>query len=370
MWGSRTRAKGCLCRRVIGIGAASVTFRRCVFDGNTADRGTVAFKFGTYGGFETDLFEDCLFINNVANEDGVLFNQGAGFEFQNCTFANNTTIASSGAVLLRTTNPAAISFTNCLVWGNTGSGPLVVDDSNGNMISFTHCDVEGGWTGAGFGNLNADPLYEDAMNEDFHIRPDSPCVDAGTATVPFGAVDSDGDARPLFGGVDIGYDECADFVLDPAAAGTAGVAALGAPVDVLSVNGSAGGALRRVDLGLGQGFTVTLTPPPGNPSSDFVLYGILGTAKAATVTALPFGLPNMVLPPCDLAPTLQPILFTLATSVSGLSCAPVTSTSPAPWNSPAWSLPFPVTFTLQGLIVDTPLGTSLAASNALRVRVQ
>jgi len=357
---------------VVGLSDGAITFRRCVFDGNSSDEGSVIAKLGGYGtvSYHTQVFEDCLFVNNVANLGAVVRNQGTGIDFRNCTFANNTTLSPTGATLLWTFGLYPMQFTNCIFWGNSGAGPLVVNGMNDNSVTFTHCDLQGGWTGPGNGNISVDPLYEDPGAGDYHIRPDSPCVNAGTASQPFFGSDSDGDARPLYGGVDMGYDECADFSLDPAAAGTAGLALTGSATDVLAVNGTAGGALRRVDLGLGQSFTVTLTPPPGNLSSDFVLYGILGTAKAATVTALPFGLPDMVFSPCDLAPSLQPILFTLAASVSGLSCAPIASTSPAPWSSPAWSLPFPVTFTLQGLIVDTPLGTSLASTNAIRVRVQ
>ncbi|HGY90092.1 MAG TPA: hypothetical protein ENK43_02850 [Planctomycetes bacterium] len=199
-------------------------------------------------------------------------------------------------------------------------------------------------------------------------------MDAGLTLTGTNAVvdDFEGDPRPLFGGVDVGYDECGDFVLDPAAAGTVGLAATGSATDVLSVNGSSGGTLRRVDLALNQPIQFDVALPPGHPGgADFVLYGLLGAPSYASVTSLPFGLPAMVVPPCDLFPTFQPLVFTLASSVTGLACQPAfTAPGGAPWTSgPLLGLPFPVTFGLQGLIVEDAQGT-VAATNALRVRVQ
>ena len=363
----------------VGLDGGDMVFRGCVFDGNTSDCGGALATIGFSTGQKR--FENCLFVDNVALQDGgvlALTSTITGtIEFVNCTMADN--LAGVQGNLLRSLGgwtSAAIDFTNTIVRGGTPGVSMVSVAQNSLALTptFKHCDIQGGWTGPGYGNFDLPPLFEDATNGDYRIRPDSPCVDAGLTLTGTNAIvdDFEADPRPLFGGVDVGYDECGDFVLDLAAAGTVGLAATGSATDVLTVNGSTGGALRRVDLALNQPIQLDVALPPGHPGgADFVLYGLLGAPSYASVTSLPFGLPSMVVPPCDLFPTYQPLLFTLASSLTGLGCQPAfTAPGGAPWTSgPLAGLPFPVAFGLQGLIVEDAQGT-VAATNALRVRVQ
>jgi hypothetical protein len=41
-----------------------------------------------------------------------------------------------------------------------------------------YCCIEG-WSGGGTGNILDDPQFVDADNGDFHLKPTSPCIDAG-----------------------------------------------------------------------------------------------------------------------------------------------------------------------------------------------
>ncbi len=41
----------------------------------------------------------------------------------------------------------------------------------------SYCDIQGGWPGEG--NIDADPLFTDIINGDFHLLAGSPCIDAG-----------------------------------------------------------------------------------------------------------------------------------------------------------------------------------------------
>jgi hypothetical protein len=84
-------------------------------------------------------------------------------------------------------------------------------ESPPSSIDITHSDIQGGFGGEG--NIDADPLFVDSDNGDYHLTADSPCIDAGTDEhlvdeeniVP--EDDIDGDARPHGEGVDIGSDE-------------------------------------------------------------------------------------------------------------------------------------------------------------------
>jgi len=54
-------------------------------------------------------------------------------------------------------------------------------------------------------DIQADPLFVDPAGDDYHVRPGSPCVDAGTDAGV--TSDIDGDTRPMGAGYDIGADE-------------------------------------------------------------------------------------------------------------------------------------------------------------------
>ena len=76
-------------------------------------------------------------------------------------------------------------------------------------MTVTYSDVMGGWSGTG--NIDADPLFVDPLNGDFHLghfatgqASDSPCIDAGDPAIqPFGTTRTD--SVPDFGILDIGY---------------------------------------------------------------------------------------------------------------------------------------------------------------------
>ena len=64
-------------------------------------------------------------------------------------------------------------LTNCILWGD--SQDEIVEDTSSPTV--TYSDIQGGYSGDG--NINADPLFIDADNGDFHLTADSPCIEAG-----------------------------------------------------------------------------------------------------------------------------------------------------------------------------------------------
>ncbi len=94
---------------------------------------------------------------------------------------------------------------NCIIWGNTATEGAQVFWSSEPIYS---CVQD--WTEGGEGNIMDDPRFVDAGgldddpdtigDNDYHLRPDSPCIDAGdNAAVGSGRLDKDGNLRIAFG---------------------------------------------------------------------------------------------------------------------------------------------------------------------------
>ncbi len=93
---------------------------------------------------------------------------------------------------------------NGIVWGHEG------EDFSGHNYQAIYSDIE--MCLPGEGNICEDPRFVDPVNGDYHLQPDSPCIDAGTnADAP--ETDFEGDRRPFDGDsdgsavVDMGVDE-------------------------------------------------------------------------------------------------------------------------------------------------------------------
>jgi hypothetical protein len=173
---------------------------------------------------------NCEFIGNVAaGAGGGLYLVNSSFPIVNCTFAGNASSGNGGGVRIDDGSPA---ITSSIFWGNSDAGGMDEsaqihrNSSPGTTVSYSI--VQGGWSGDGSNNLDADPLFVDVDGADDVIGTDdddvrllagSPAIDSGdtatTAALLPDATDLDGYAR------------VAD---DPATADT-GVAVFGVTID-------------------------------------------------------------------------------------------------------------------------------------------
>jgi hypothetical protein len=110
--------------------------------------------------------------------------------------------------------PSSSTITNCILWGNTAPNGSQIDNTSGSTATVTFSDVQGGYSGTG--NINADPCFVNAAGGNFHLLPDSPCINAGDpAFVPEpNETDIDGEPRVMLGRVDMGADEFNPFDID------------------------------------------------------------------------------------------------------------------------------------------------------------
>jgi hypothetical protein len=122
----------------------------------------------------------------------------------------------------------AITFNNCIIWGNT-SWTLPQGYFNPTAPTINSSIYEGGWTGAGTGNLDADPSFRDSA---FRLDIDSPAIDAGDSTaLPLDLADLDED-HVTDEVIELAVDRDRRLVDDPLVADTGVPAGNGRTVDM------------------------------------------------------------------------------------------------------------------------------------------
>ena len=154
--------------------------------------------------FASPTVVNCKFLNNKTNEGGgAVRNYNSSPAIINCTFYGNSCYGYGGAILNDISSPVIVNctisgnsaigtslpggggicnrssspiITNCILWGNS-NGEIV--NQNGSDPTVSHCNVQGGYTGNGNNNIDADPQFEDAANGVFRLKAGSPCIDAG-----------------------------------------------------------------------------------------------------------------------------------------------------------------------------------------------
>jgi hypothetical protein len=108
----------------------------------------------------------------------------------------------------------AIHLFNNIIWGNVDGGDITIFGTGTvNGYSNDYSDINGSWTESG-NNINRSPMFVDAINGDYHLKPFSPCIEKGTNDA-LGIPDTDFEEDPRIydadndgtAMVDIGADE-------------------------------------------------------------------------------------------------------------------------------------------------------------------
>jgi len=218
---------------------ANATLQNVTIENNVAQSGWgIGHGGGVWANNSSTVFEDCSFINNVANNNGGAVNywggssspvfknsffdgnsspsyggaiyigaDAAGFHVEYCTFVNNSASVNGGAIQTNRSGDVinstfygnsvgeygAISIGdpesyvdvyNSILWNDN-----ITNEFGGYVGGFNvmHTDIQasgntqydGYWTGND--NIVDDPLFTDANNGDYTLQEGSPCIDAGTA---------------------------------------------------------------------------------------------------------------------------------------------------------------------------------------------
>jgi hypothetical protein len=179
-------------------------------------------NYGMKGGAVASLssspnFVSCLFSGNHAVGGGAMLSQNGSPSLINCTVTGNSANTAGGILSYDTGRPI---LTSCVFRQNRDtSGTTEPAQIAGTAPFIDYCCVQG-WTGSlgGIGNMDADPCFVEPgywdssalwHEGDYHLPPDSPCIDAGDpcyASGP-GETDLDGKPRVIAGCVDMGVYE-------------------------------------------------------------------------------------------------------------------------------------------------------------------
>ena len=152
---------------------------------------------------------NAVIVNNAANGAYPSTNSSVRFDSSGDSVALHTTFGNSTQILTRAlaVNNGVVTVANTIVASYTNglglfNGYLVEDY---NLYFQTPLTFTGAITHGGHSLLGLDPLFQNPLNSDYHIKGLSPAVNRGTDVGV--RRDLDLDPRPLGGGFDIGADE-------------------------------------------------------------------------------------------------------------------------------------------------------------------
>lgn len=191
---------------------SSVTLTRCSIIGNTVREW---YAGGIYVGHGSAILTNCVIVRNTAllGGGGVMCSYpDTSLTITNCTIWGNSAGSlywGGGGVLCR---QASATVTNSIICGNTSpKGREISVQDPASMLTIAHSNVGGGQAGVsveggctlnwGAGNIDADPLFADPNNDDFHLKSQagrwnpnshswvqddvtSPCLDTGDPMSP------------------------------------------------------------------------------------------------------------------------------------------------------------------------------------------
>ncbi len=156
-------------------------------------------------------------------------------------------------------------------------------------------------------------------------------------------------------------------VVPPCAAGTVGILN-GPPVDIFTINGSAGGSDRTVVVPVGQSYTTLLSNPPGFGGAGYAMFARIGKPTPAEVFEISPAAGSMCFVPSPLD-VANPFLLTIAWTYPGgvPGNAPLTSGTPTPWLTFSPGIPFPIDVAIQTVISEGP---ALRVTNMVTLSIQ
>jgi hypothetical protein len=175
-----------------GLGMSNGEVTNCIFRDNTGQLAPL-FIFRNSTG-DVRISNSLFYGNSNLYGGGAVASGNGNVYFDNCTFANNSSSNVGGWLYVE---QGAVSqtgntyITNTIAWGNNKNY------YTWKPITITYSDIQEAV--AGTGNINTDPLFIDAANDNYQLSSTSPCIDTGDNTAVSTSYDLDGNDRILDG---------------------------------------------------------------------------------------------------------------------------------------------------------------------------
>lgn len=211
---------------------SQATFNNVTFvDNSSSAYGGAMANFGTMGNSSPSLYNVTFIRNTAGGNGGAVINIGdsngnSSPNLVNVTFYANTSNNKGGAIFNNGSNEgnSQPNLTNVILWGNTAVVSGTVMHNLTATPTITTSLIQGGINGVdifndnsnvsdGGGNIEIDPLFVDADNDNVHLSSDSPAIDAGTNSAISLSTDIDGNPRVANNIVDMGAYETPYFTV-------------------------------------------------------------------------------------------------------------------------------------------------------------
>ncbi len=172
---------------------SDIDISNCKFQANSSElwTGCMTISNGSSGTVSNSLFAYNSAGAGTAGAAGS--SNGGSVDYINCTFAGNSS-PGGGALALR--KNASANIMNSIFWGNSPNQLAMnsVTDTTACNLYLNYCDLQDGQDSIiisdsvsilhwGVGNIDAQPMFEDLLNEDYSLSNISPCIGIGIDTI-------------------------------------------------------------------------------------------------------------------------------------------------------------------------------------------
>ena len=161
----------------IYLGNSNTEITQIELNGNSAEHGG-----GLYIGYSDPSITKSIINGNASVLGGGIYSWHSNPSLINNTIAFNN--STDGGI--HCSNSSNINIINSILWGNT---PIQIYNAGEMILTVKFSDVLNGYLGINapftseinwlVGNIDIDPLFNNAQIDDYHLTNSSPCIDAG-----------------------------------------------------------------------------------------------------------------------------------------------------------------------------------------------